>query len=174
MLSTMEDVLKDHIKDLYNAENQLVKALPKMAKAASTASLSEAFTHHLAETKTHVERLEKVASLLDFKPTGKKCAGMEGLIKEGQEAIDEEGAGEAVDFAIIAAAQKVEHYEISAYGTAKAIAEQLDRQDVVELLEATLNEEKAADKALTEISMDEVFPVLLVAESEEGDEDDDE
>lgn len=160
MVGSLHDLMKEHIKDLYNAEKQLLKALPKMAKAASNPSLAEAFTNHLEETKTHVERLEEVASLLEFKPTGKKCAGMEGLIKEGQEAIDEDGEENGIDAALIAAAQKVEHYEISAYGTARAIAEALDNSQVVKLLETTLNEEKEADTTLTTISVNEILPGL--------------
>jgi ferritin-like metal-binding protein YciE len=165
MLSSLRDLLEDHLKDLYNAEKQLTKALPKMAKAASSETLSQAFTDHLAETKVHVERLEQIAQVLEFKPTGKKCHGMEGLIEEGKEAIEEDGDEATVDAALVAAAQKVEHYEISAYGTARALAEKLGNKKVVALLDETLNEEKAADEKLTEITTDELLPAMPMEEA---------
>lgn len=173
MLDSLTSVFEDHIKDLYNAEKQLIKALPKMAKAANAPALAKAFTAHLKETQTHVDRLEKVALLMEFKPAGKKCEGMEGLIKEGDEAGKEEGSEAGIDAALIAAAQKVEHYEISAYGTARALAKQLGNSEVVALLEATLHEEKAADDKLTDICINNVLPELGVESESDEDETDD-
>lgn len=162
MLDSLTSVFEEQIKDLYNAEKQLLKALPKMAKAASSPALAKAFTAHLKQTQEHVERLERVAALMEFKPTGKKCEGMEGLIKEGDETAKEDGTEPGIDAALIAAAQKVEHYEISAYGTARAIAKRIGRADVVTLLEATLEEEKEADEKLTDISINTILPELGV------------
>lgn len=163
MLDSLASALKDQIRDLFSAENQLVKALPKMAKTASSDSLREAITSHLEETRVHVERLQEVAGILEFKPGGKKCKAMEGLIEEGKEALEEEGEDAVIDLAIIAAAQRVEHYEIAAYGTARAMAERLGHGDVVRLLQETLDEEGAADKKLTQISEDEVLEAAAQA-----------
>jgi ferritin-like metal-binding protein YciE len=149
-LNTLEEVLIDHLRDLYDAEKNLVRALPKMAKAADSEELADAIRDHLEQTKHHVERLEQVFEHLNEKPRAKACKAIRGLIEEGGEAASEEGS--LSDLAIIAAAQKVEHYEISAYGTAKAWAEKLGNQDVADLLGETLEEEKAADSNLTEIS----------------------
>ncbi len=151
-LTSLNVLLVQEIKDLYNAENQLVKALPKMAKAASDPALKEAFTTHLGETKVHVERLEEVAKLLDTTPKGKVCKAMQGLVEEGSEAIEEEGKPAIKDLALITAAQKVEHYEMSGYGSARSLAEALGLTDVVELLQTTLDEEGAADKSLTALA----------------------
>jgi ferritin-like metal-binding protein YciE len=141
----------DELKDLYSAENQLVKALPKMAKASMSDELRQAFEEHLEETKGHVERLENIFDALEENPKGKKCAGMEGLVKEGSENISEY-EDEVRDAAIIGAAQRVEHYEIAAYGTVIAFAELLGENEHVSQLKETLEEEKAADSKLTEIS----------------------
>ncbi len=149
-LNTLQDVLIDHLRDLYDAEKNLVRALPKMAKAADSEELADAIRNHLEETKTHVARLEQVFEHFGEKPRAKACKAIRGLIEEGGEAAKEEGS--LSDLAIIAAAQKVEHYEISAYGTAKAWAEKLGDQEVADLLEETLKEEKAADSKLTEVS----------------------
>jgi ferritin-like metal-binding protein YciE len=149
-LNTLEEVFIDHIRDLYDAEKNLVKALPKMAKSAESEELASAIRNHLEETKNHVVRLEQVFAKFDEKPRAKACKAMRGLIEEGGEAASDEGA--LSDLAIIAAAQKVEHYEISAYGTAKAWAEKLGNKDAVKLLDETLEEEKAADTKLTEVS----------------------
>lgn len=165
MLDSLDAVLEEQIKDLYSAENQLVKALPQMASAASTESLKECFKSHLAETKVHVERLAKIAEMLEIKPGGKKCKGMEGLLEEGKEAMEEKGEDAFVDAAIIAAAQRVEHYEISGYGTARAIAEAVGNTKVAQLLQLTLDEEAAADEKLTQISTSE----LLNAGTRNGD-----
>jgi ferritin-like metal-binding protein YciE len=130
----------DELKDLYSAENQLVKALPKMAKAASSNELRQGFEKHLEQTKRHVERLEKIFRSLDESPKGKKCMGMEGLIKEGAEATDEDFKNAVLDAALIGAAQRVEHYEIAAYGTVCAFAKLLDEPTHADLLQETLDE----------------------------------
>jgi len=161
-LTSLEVLLVQEIKDLYSAETQLVKALPKMAKAASDETLKQAFTTHLEETKGHVARLEEVAKLLEATPRGKVCKAMKGLIEEGQETIEEEGEPEFKDLALITAAQKVEHYEISGYGSARAIAEALGLDDVVELLQTTLDEEGTTDKTLTSIA-EELIPAAVEA-----------
>ena len=150
-LKSLQDVYVDQIADLYSAEQQLVKALPKVAEAASSSELRQAFEAHLKETEGHVQRLEKVREALDEVPDV-KCKGMEGLIKEGDEIVSEDGDEAAKDAALIAAAQRVEHYEIAAYGTARALAEQLGRSDDGQLLEQTLKEESDADEKLTGIA----------------------
>jgi ferritin-like metal-binding protein YciE len=151
-LSSLEVLLAHEVKDLYNAENQLVKALPKMAKAASNPSLQEAFTTHLEETKVHVERLEEIAKLLDTSPKGKVCKAMEGLVEEGAEAIEDTGDAAVKDLALIVAAQKVEHYEIAGYGSARTLAETLGLTDIAEILQTTLDEEGATDQILTDLA----------------------
>jgi ferritin-like metal-binding protein YciE len=157
-MPSLDKLLEDQLKDLYSAENQLVKALPKIAKRASTAALKDAITSHLEETKGHVERLDSIGEALGIKLSGKKCKAMEGLLEEGAEVLEADGPGPVVDAGIIAAAQRVEHYEISAYGSARAMAEQLEYGDAVATLQETLDEEAAADKKLTAISEDEVLP----------------
>ena len=142
----------DELKDLYSAENQLVKALPKMAKAASSDELREGFEKHLEQTKGHVQRLEKIFEALGENPKGKKCKGMEGLIEEGSEAMQEDYEGSVLDAALIGAAQRVEHYEIAGYGTVRSMAETLAEDDHVSLLEETLQEEKETDEKLTELA----------------------
>ena len=161
MLDTLRAALQDQIRDLYNAENQLIKALPKMAKVASNTALKEALTNHLEETRVHVDRLERVAETLEFKPGGKKCKAMAGLIEEGKEVLEDDGEEPIIDEMIIASAQRVEHYEIAAYGTARAIAEKLGLDDVAGILQETLDEEGAADKKLTEISEGEILPAAV-------------
>jgi ferritin-like metal-binding protein YciE len=142
----------DELKDLYNAENQLVKALPKMAKAASSDELRQGFEEHLQQTKGHVQRLEKIFQGLGESPKGKKCKGMEGLIEEGSEAMEEDYEGSVMDAVLIGAAQRVEHYEIAGYGTVRSMAETLGEDDHVSLLEETLQEEKETDEKLTELA----------------------
>jgi ferritin-like metal-binding protein YciE len=151
-LETLDDVLQAELADLYSAEKQLVEALPKVADAASSPDLRKAIEHHLEETRGHVDRLEQVFEALGTKPASEHCKAMEGLIAEGDEIIGMDGAGEAKDAALIGAAQRVEHYEIAAYGTARTLAEQLDRNDAASLLTETLDEESAADDKLTEIA----------------------
>jgi ferritin-like metal-binding protein YciE len=159
-LDTLEDLLSQEIKDLYSAEKQLVKALPKMATAATSPELQEAFKKHLEETKVHAERLEVVAKLLEGTPKGKVCKAMQGLVEEGSDVLEEEGQGSVKDLALIGAAQKVEHYEIASYGTARALAEALGLDEVVEILQATLDEEGDTDKLLTGLA-EEIVPVAL-------------
>jgi ferritin-like metal-binding protein YciE len=151
-VESIEDLFLDELKDLYSAEKQITKALPKLVKAASTQELSAAFDSHLQETKGHVERLEEIFEKLGKRGTGKTCEGMKGVLEEGSEVIQEIEKGVVRDAALIAAAQRVEHYEIAGYGSVRSFAELLGKQDIVELLEETLEEEKAADQKLTKIS----------------------
>jgi ferritin-like metal-binding protein YciE len=148
----LEQLLEDELKDLYNAENQLVKALPKMAKAASSPELRRAFERHLEETKRQVERLNQIGESLEMKMTGKKCKGMEGLIEEGKELMSEDLDADTLDAGLIGAAQKVEHYEIAGYGTARTHAALLGYNKVAKLLQQTLDEEGATDKKLTALA----------------------
>jgi ferritin-like metal-binding protein YciE len=148
----LEALLVDELKDLYSAENQIVKALPKMAKGASSPELKRAFERHLDETRRQVERLNQIGEALEIKLTGKKCKGMEGLIEEGKELLEEDLDENALDAGLIGAAQKVEHYEIAAYGTARTHAEMLGYSKVARLLQQTLNEEGATDKKLTQLA----------------------
>ena len=155
-LKSVHDLLIDELRDIYHAERQLVKALPKMAKAASSGELRQAFEHHLEETNGHVERLEQVFDQLGKGARGRRCEAMQGLIEEAQELIDEITTPEVLDVALITAAQKVEHYEISAYGSASALAESLGQKEVARLLDQTLDEEKQADQKLNQIAISEV------------------
>jgi ferritin-like metal-binding protein YciE len=148
--SGLKELYVDELKDIYSAETQLVKALPKMAKAAVSAELRNGFQEHLAQG--HVTRLEQIFEGLDEKPTGKKCEGMAGLIKEGGEAAEEDYEGDVKDSALIGAAQRVEHYEIAAYGTVRAMAEKLGDEKAVQLLTQTLQEEKDTDVKLSKLS----------------------
>jgi ferritin-like metal-binding protein YciE len=163
----LKELYIDELKDIYNAENQLVKALPKMAKASSSDELREGFEEHLEQTKGHVQRLEQIFEMLGESPKGKKCAGMEGLVEEGSEVIKEDFEGSVKDAALIGAAQRVEHYEIAAYGTVRALAETLGENEHVSLLEATLNEEKATDEKLTELA-GEINQEALSEQGQEG------
>lgn len=163
-MNSLEELLHDQLKDIYNAEQQLIKALPRMARTASTPELKEAIEGHLEETRGQVERLEEIAAQIDITLRGKKCKGMEGLIEEGKEILEEDGDESVIDAGIIAAAQRVEHYEISAYGSARALAEQLGIAEVAELLQASLDEESAADEKLTTISEQ----IVLAASSRTG------
>jgi ferritin-like metal-binding protein YciE len=149
-INTLHDVYVEQLKDLYSAETQLIKALPKMAKAANDATLQKGFEEHLEQTKVHAERLEEIFEELDEKPTGKKCKAMAGLVEEGSEAIGEDASPEAKDAMLIAAAQRVEHYEIAGYGCVKTYAKLLGYEDASKLLEETLGEEVATDEKLTE------------------------
>lgn len=151
-IENLRDMLVDELKDLYNAENQLVKVLPKMAKAASAKDLRAAFEAHLDETKGHVERLEEVCTKLDVSPKGKKCKAMEGLIAEGSDWMQEDAEPDVMDAGLIAAAQRVEHYEIAGYGCVRTYAQLLGESQVAKLLQKTLDEEGATDKKLTQIA----------------------
>lgn len=155
-LTTMHDLMIVELKDLYSAESQLVKALPKMVKGATTPSLREAFSDHLAQTEEHVSRLDDVFEILGTSPRGVTCKGMEGLIAEGAEMLAKEGDDIVRDAGLIAAAQRIEHYEIAAYGSTLAFARLMGHSDVAELLEATLAEEKTADERLSVLAEEEV------------------
>jgi len=150
--NSLRELYIDELRDIYNAETQLVKALPKMAKAASNPELRQAFEEHLRQTSGHVTRLEQIFEQLAEKPSGKRCIGMEGLVKEGSELMGEDFSEEVLDAGIIGAAQRAEHYEIAAYGTVRSFAELLGESEQASLLEETLNEEKEADEKLTQIS----------------------
>ncbi len=151
-ITTLHDAYIEQLKDIYSAEQQLIKALPKMAKAASSEELAKGFEEHLEQTKGHAERLEEIFKALDEKPTGKKCKAMAGLVEEGSETISEDASPAVKDALLIAAAQRVEHYEIAAYGTVKAFADILGEEDAVRLLDETLQEEVETDEKLTEVA----------------------
>ena len=168
-INTLKELLVDELKDLYSAENQLIKALPKMAKAASNEDLKQGFTDHLLQTRGHVERLNEAFKILDEKPTGKTCHAMKGLVEEGAEAIETDGPDAVRDACLIGAAQRVEHYEIAAYGTAHAFAKTVGEDEIAELLEATLAEEGETDKKLSQLSK-----VVNTAANEEGEDGEDE
>src|SRR6202162_6412291 len=148
----LKELYIEELKDIYNAENQLVKALPKMAKAANSEELRTGFEEHLEQTRGHVQRLEQIFKELGEKPSGKKCHGMEGLVPDGQEMMREYCEDDVRDAALFSAAQRVEHSEIAAYGTVRTYAELLGHDRAVELLEQTLEEEKETDQKLTELA----------------------
>jgi ferritin-like metal-binding protein YciE len=151
-LNTLQDLLHHELKDLFSAENQLVKTLPKMAKAATNEELKIGFEEHLEQTKGHVERLDQIAEKLGIKLSGHKCKAMEGLIEEGSELISEDAVDSVRDAGLISAAQRVEHYEIAGYGTAIALAKHLGHEDVAERLHETLEEERETDEKLTALA----------------------
>jgi len=160
-LETLQDLYINELKDLFSAENQLIKALPKMAKAATNPQLVEGFRSHLEQTKEHATRLERILKSHDETTRGPKCKGMEGLIDEGTEIIEEEVEDDVRDAGLISAAQRVEHYEIAGYGTARTYANLLGDSEGAELLEQTLNEEGATDKKLTQLA--ETINVAAIA-----------
>jgi ferritin-like metal-binding protein YciE len=151
-LNSLNKLYLEELRDLYSAETQLVKALPKMVKGASSDELKEAFESHLEQTKEHVERLTEIFDRLEEKPTGKTCQAMKGLIEEGSEMLEQEGDESVIDAGLIAAAQRVEHYEIAAYGTVRTFANLLGENDAAELLQQTLDEEGETDKQLSELA----------------------
>ena len=151
-LKTLQDLYVDELKDLYNAEHQILKALPKMIKAATSPELAEAFKDHLKVTQGQVGRLEKVFKMLAVSPKGKKCKAMEGLLAEGAELMSEEAEPAVMDAGLIAAAQRVEHYEMAGYGCVRTFARLLGFDKAADLLQETLDEEADADKALTELA----------------------
>jgi ferritin-like metal-binding protein YciE len=151
-LNSLRDLFIEELRDLYSAETQLVKALPKMADAATDEQLKQAFTDHLQETENHVARLETIFEGLDEKATGETCQAMEGLIKEGSQMIKAQGDNVVKDSGLIGAAQRVEHYEMAGYGTARSLAQRLGEEEAAELLQETLDEEAGADELLTEIA----------------------
>lgn len=161
--STLEDLFIEQIQDLYDAENRLVDALPKMAEAATSPQLKSAFQHHLSETQGQVNRLESVFKQLGKDAKRESCEAMKGLIKEGEEVVEAKGDSAVKDAALIAAAQRVEHYEMAGYGAARAFAQQLGRHDLAQLLQQTLDEEGNADKKLTQIA--ESFANLQAAQA---------
>ena len=152
-VNSLREVFSDELKDIYDAEQQIVKALPDMVKAASTPELQRAFEGHLEETKGHVQRIERIFESMGEPAKGKKCDGLRGILKEGDAAIDLDGDAKTRDAALIAAAQRVEHYEIAVYGSLKTWASQMGDESAASLLEETLNEEKAADQKLTDIAV---------------------
>jgi ferritin-like metal-binding protein YciE len=170
---SLRELYIDELKDLYSAETQLVKALPKLAKASSNPQLRHAFEEHLRQTSDQVTRLEQIFESLDEKPTGKKCLGMEGLVKEGSEAIGEDYEDAVKDAALIGAAQRVEHYEIAGYGTVRTFAELLGESEHVSLLEETLAEEKAADVKLSDLA-EEINSQAVQGDTAETEDDDEE
>ena len=151
--NSLRELFVEELRDLYDAENQLIKALPKMAEGSSSPELREAFEEHLGQTRNHATRLEKIFAGLGEKPKAEKCKGMEGLVKEGSDLLKEDDFDpEVKDAAIIGAAQRVEHYEIAGYGTVRTFAELLGEEEAVSLLEETLEEEKETDQKLTELA----------------------
>ena len=166
--NALMELYVDELKDLYDAENRLVKALPKVAKAAKSEKLRSAVEEHLEQTRGHVDRLQEIFDNLGEKATGKKCAGMMGILKEGEEIMEEEYEGEAMDAALISAAQRVEHYEIAAYGCVRTWADLLGESEASSLLDKTLEEEKETDEKLTQLA--EEINVQAKGEGEEGEE----
>jgi ferritin-like metal-binding protein YciE len=164
-LDSLHDLYVNELKDLYNAENQLLKALPRMAKAASSPELKAAFTEHLDVTRTQVERLDEIFAELGVSPKGKKCKAMEGLVEEGKDVMQEDGDPSVIDAALIGAAQRVEHYEMAGYGCVRTFARLLGYDRAAELLQETLDEEGEADKKLTELA-----ETVINVEAEEADE----
>ena len=165
-MDSLKDLYVDELKDLYNAENQLVKALPKMAKKASAPELRRAFESHLEQTKVHVDRLEKIFKGLGEKPSGKICKAMKGLVEEGKEIIEEDGDDSVLDAALIGAAQRVEHYEIAGYGVVRTFASLLGDDNAASILQRTLNEEAETDKKLTGLA--ESIINVEASEAEDG------
>ena len=161
-LNTLQDLYIDELRDLYNAENQLLKALPKMAKGASSSELKEAIEEHLQQTKGHVDRLQQIFDQLDESPKGKTCHAMKGLIEEGSEVLDQAGEESVLDAGIIAAAQKVEHYEMASYGTVRTFADLLNQNDASALLQETLDEESAANEKLNNLAEGIINPEALM------------
>ena len=151
-IETLRDLYVEQLQDLYSAETQLVEALPKMAKAATNTQLKAGFEQHLAETQRQVQRLEQIFQQLGEKPGSTTCKGMQGLIKEGEEMIKSKGDNAAIDAGLIAAAQRVEHYEIAGYGCVRTYAQQLGETQAMSLLQTTLDEEGATDKKLTQLA----------------------
>jgi len=173
MQNSLRTLFVDELRDLYDAENRLVKAIPKMDKAARSEELRSGFEHHLEQTKGHVDRLKQILVSLDEKPSGKKCPGMMGIIDEGDEIMNEDFEGSVMDAALISAAQRVEHYEIAAYGCVHAWAKILGEDKAADLLSKTLSEEKATDAKLTEIAS-EINDTATSGSTEEGAEEENE
>jgi ferritin-like metal-binding protein YciE len=168
-MDSISELLEDELKDLYSAETQLLRAMPKVAKKVTTPILKDAFNTHLEQTKVHVERLIKIGEILGYKKmTGKTCQAMKGLITEAQELLSEEDPSEATDAALIGSAQRIEHYEIAGYGTVRALAKSLKLKEVVDVLSLTLKEEGDTDKLLSRIAEKDVIPAALKAGQDAG------
>ena len=161
-LNTLQDLYVEELRDLYNAENQLLKALPKMAKGASSTELKQAIEEHLEQTRGHVDRLQQIFDQMDESPKGKTCYAMKGLIEEGSEVLGEDGEDSVLDAGIIAAAQKVEHYEIASYGTVRTFADLLNQNDASALLQETLDEESEANEKLNNLAEGIINPEALM------------
>jgi ferritin-like metal-binding protein YciE len=170
-LDSLEKLFIEELKDVYNAEKQLVRALPRMAKAAESEELQRAFTKHQKETEGHVQRLEQIFQRVGQSARGKTCKGMQGLVEEGKEVMEQQGEGPVIDAALIASAQRVEHYEIAAYGCLRTYAQLLGYEDADRLLEQTLHEEEATDKALTALGEGGINQAAVAAGGGEADED---
>lgn len=155
-LNSLKDLLEHEVKDLYSAETQLIDALPEMAKAASNSKLKQCFEDHLKETQNQLERLQQVAEMMDMDPKGETCAAMKGLVKESKDMIKKQGNEDVKDAGLIAAAQRVEHYEMAGYGAAHTYAQQLGLKDAAKLLQETLDEEKNADTKLNKIALSNI------------------
>jgi ferritin-like metal-binding protein YciE len=172
-MNSLYDLYVDELKDLYSAENQILKALPKMAKKASSEELKEAFNEHLEVTRKQVERLDQIFSELEVTPRGKKCKAMEGLIEEGKEVLQEDGEPAVIDAALIACAQRIEHYEMAGYGCVRTYARLLNFGDAEKLLQETLDEEAEADEKLTQVADSAINIEAADAEGDEEDEGED-
>lgn len=166
-LDTLKTLYVEELRDIYSAENQLLKALPKMAKGAASAELKQAFEDHLEQTKEHIERLDEIFDRLDEKSGGKTCKAMKGLIEEGSEMLEAEGEESVIDAGLIGAAQRVEHYEIAAYGTVRSFANLLGEEEAADLLQQTLEEESETDKHLSELAEEVVNQGALSEDGEE-------
>lgn len=164
-MKSMQELFNETLRDTYNAEKQIVKALPKLAKAAKHPRLKQMFEKHLAQTQEQIKRIEEVAKMVKVRPAGKICHGMEGLVMEGNEHIQEFGGNEVGDAALIVCAQKVEHYEIGAYGTLITWAQEMGRNDVADILRRTLNEEEQTDKMLSQLAESEVNRMAIQMEA---------
>jgi ferritin-like metal-binding protein YciE len=165
-MTSLQDLYIDELRDLLSAENQIIKALPRMAKKASNPDLQQAFEEHLDQSRTHVERLNEIFEGMGQKPRAKKCKGIEGIIEEGKEFMDEADSEEVMDAGLIAAAQRVEHYEMAAYGTVRTYAQLLGENDAARLLQQTLDEEGDTDKKLTELAMNGINVQAREAEAQ--------
>ena len=165
-MESLQELLVDQLKDIYNAEHQLLKALPRMAKKASSSTLKQALTNHLKETESQIKRLDTIGKELDTKLTGKRCAAMLGLVEEGKEVLEEDGKSPLIDADLGGAGLRVEHYEMAAYMAAKSIAEKLGETKVAGLLQQNLEEEIAAAEKLEQIAVTESLPQSLGAEDE--------
>lgn len=171
-VETLQDLFLEELRDMYHAEKQLVRALPKMAKSADSEELRDAFVQHLEETKGQVTRIEQVFEHLEQKAKGKPCAGMQGLVEEGQEMVSQEAEGPIYDLGLVGAARRVEHYEIAAYSEILAMAEQMGESEVIELLRQNLSEEEATDKKLSQLSKN-LLAEAPTADDEYNDEEED-